>query len=84
MAAATIHLAFFFHAIFLFFTITRGGSEFNKFCENCEESGPQRFFALDYLSLLFGLSHLPDRLSNSTNSAKIAKIAVAAICCTLR
>ena len=33
----------------------------------------RKFFALYYFSLLFGFSHLPDRLSNSTNSAKIAK-----------
>ena len=73
--AATIYRAFTvtIFRYFFVFTITRGGSEFNKFCENCEESRLQRFFALNCFSLLFGLSHLPDRLRNSTNYAKIAK-----------
>ena len=49
---------------FLFLTYhVQGASEFNKFCENCEKSRPQRFFALNHFLFLFGLFHLPDGAS---------------------
>ena len=48
---------------FWFVLLTRGASEFNKFCVNCEKPWSQRFVALNDFSLFLCCSHLPVRAS---------------------
>ena len=68
------HLTVFCY-FFVFFHQADGALKFNKFSENCENSGLQWFVAFYDFSLIFCFSYTYlAALSNSTNSEKIARI----------